>query len=180
MRLFASLLLTLALGVPSTLNAQQPSGARLDLTLGASRMRGGIIDNRSGVLADAFAAGRLRSMPGGAIVAGLGASGILGGFGDSCLILPNGGCAGKGNFTVVSALLGVDRAVGAGSLRLLAGPSYHDGAKDASVGLQGRIDVASPAFAHLALGVMTRATVLPDHGGATLVIWGFGVAVAFR
>jgi hypothetical protein len=180
MRLFASFLLSLTLGVPATLHAQQPSAARLDLTLGASGVRGGIIAFRSGALADVFAAGRLRPIPGGALVAGLGASGIMGGFGDRCLILPNGGCAGKGNFTVVSALLGVDRALGAGSLRLLAGPSYHDGAKDASVGLQGRIDVASPAFAHLALGVMTRATVLPDHGGAKLVIWGFGVGVAFR
>ena len=180
MRLFAPFLLTVTLGVASPLTAQRPSGARLDLTMGASAVRGGVITNRRGVLADVLAAGRVRPMPGGAIVAGLGASGIVGGFGDKCLPLPNGGCAGKGNFTVVSALLGVEHAVSAGSLRLLAGPSYHNGAKDGSVGLQGRIDFASPAFAHLALGLMTRATVLPNHGDATLVIWGFGVGVAFR
>jgi hypothetical protein len=180
MRLFASFLLTATLGVASPLPAQQPAGARLDLSTGGGRVRGGMIDHRMDVLADVLAAGRVRPMPGGAIVAGLGASGIVGGFGDSCLLLPNGGCAAKGNFMVVTALLGVDRAVGAGSLRLLAGPSYHNGDKDASVGLQGRVDVASPTFAHLAVGLMTRATVLPNHGDATLVIWGFGVGVAFR
>ena len=180
MRLFASFLLTVTLGVAAPLAAQQSSGARLDLTMGGSAVRGGMIDFRTGVMADVLAAGRLRPMPGRAIVAGLGASGILGGMGDRCLLLPTGGCAGNGNFTVVTALLGVDHAVGAGSLRLLAGPSYHSGANDGSVGLQGRIDVASPAFAHLALGLMTRATVLPNHRDATLVIWGFGIGVAFR
>jgi hypothetical protein len=33
---------------------------------------------------------------------------------------------------------------------------------------------------NLALGLMTRATLLPKHNGATLVIWGLGVGVAFR
>ena len=55
-------------------------------------------------LADVFAAGRVRPMSYGALVAGLGVSGIMGGFGDRCLILPGGGCAGKGNFTVGTAL----------------------------------------------------------------------------
>ena len=77
-------------------------------------------------------------------------------------------------------MLGVDEALGSGSLRVLAGPSYHEGAKDRSLGLQGRIDVASPAFAQLALGLMTRATFLPNHDDATLVVWGVGAGVAFR
>jgi hypothetical protein len=179
MRRFASFLLAVILGVVPPLAAQQSSGARLDLALGASGVRGGMIANRRGVLADVLGAGRLRPMSSGAIVAGLGVSGIAGGFGDSCLLLPNGGCAGKANFMVVTALLGIDRAFGAGSLRLLAGPSYHNGAEDRSVGLQGRIDVASPTFAHVALGLMTRVALLPNHG-ATLGIWGLGVGVAFR
>jgi hypothetical protein len=173
-------ILILALVVSCPLAAQHPSGARLDVAMGLSGLRGGTIDGRTAAFADVLAAGRLRPTPAGAIVAGLGASGILAGMGDKCLLLPQGGCADKGNFIVVSALFGVDRALGAGSLRLLAGPSYHSGDKHGSAGLQGRIDVASPAFAHLALGLMTRATLLPDHDDATLVIWGFGVGVAFR
>jgi hypothetical protein len=180
MRLFAPFYVTVTLTVASPLPAQHPSAARLDLTLGLSAVRGGTIDFRTGLLADVLAAGRLRPTRRGAIVAGLGASGIFGGMGDRCLLLPDGGCAGKGNFGVVTALFGVDRALGSGSLRLLTGPSYHKGANAGSVGLQGRVDVASPAFAHVALGVMTRATILPDHGGATLVIWGLGVGGAFR
>lgn len=171
---------SIILAVASTLCAQQPAGARLDLTIGGSTVSGGTIDFRSGFLADALAAGGLRATGGGALVAGLGASGILGGFGDRCLPLPNGGCAGKGNLTVVTALLGIDQAVGAGSVRVLAGPSYHNGARDASVGPQVRIDVASSALEHLALGLMTRATFLPRHGDAALVVWGFGAGLTFR
>jgi hypothetical protein len=180
MRLLPSLLIAAAVGVAWPLAAQHRSAARLDLMLGSSAIRGGTIDFRNGMLIDALSAGRLRAKSGGAIVAGLGASRIVGGYGDRCLILPDGGCAPKGNFSVVSALFGIDRAVGAGSLRLLAGPSLQNGAGDTSVGLQGRIDVATPALAHMAMGLMTRATVLPDHGGARLVVWGFGVGVAFR
>ena len=150
------------------------------MTLGASKVRGGTVDFRDGVFADVLVAGGLRPTSAGTVVAGLGASGIFGGAGDRCLLLPNGGCAGKGNFGVVTALLGLDHALGAGSLRLLAGPSYYNGAKDGSVGLQGRIDVATPAFAHLALGLMTRATLLPDHNHATLAVWGVGAGIAFR
>lgn len=180
MPLLTSFFLIIALAVASPLTAQNSSGARLDLTLGLSTVRGGTIDFRTGGLADVLAAGRLGQTRHGAVVGGLGVSGIFGGSGDRCLTLPNGGCAGQGNFGVVTALIGIDHALGSGSLRLLAGPSYHNGADDASVGVQGRIDVATPAFAHLALGLMTRATLLPDHGGATLVIWGVGAGLAFR
>ena len=149
--------------------AAQPAGIRLDLTAGLSTVQGGTIDFRTGLLADLLATGRVRSLARSSIVAGLGASGILGGMGDRCLLLSQGGCAGKGNFAVVTALLGVDRAVGGASLRLLTGPSYHNGASDESVGLQGRFDIASSAFAHFALGVMSRVTMLPNHDDATLV-----------
>src|SRR5438132_845481 len=73
MRLLASFVIPITVAVTSPLNSQQPSVARLDLTIGASTVRGGSIDFRNGVLADALAAGRLRPTSGGALVAGLGA-----------------------------------------------------------------------------------------------------------
>ena len=171
---------SILLATAPTLCAQQADGARLDVSLGGSNVSGGTIDYRSGVLADAFASGGLRATWGGALVAGLGVSGVLGGFGDRCLMMPSGGCAGQGNFAVVTALIGIDRPVGAGSLRVLAGPSYHNGANHASVGPQVRVDVATPAAGHLALGLMTRATILPRHGDAALVVWGLGAGVTLR
>jgi len=89
-------------------------------------------------------------------------------------------CAGQGNFVIVNALVGVDKALGAGSGRLLIGPAVYDGADAHSVGVQGRVDLTSPARAHLAFGLMGRATVLPSHNGQSLVAWATGVSLAFR
>jgi len=162
------------------LGAQVHSPAAFDITVGSHTVKGGLIDFRTGGLFDVLATGRVRASPQRAVVAGLGVSTVLGGFGDRCLITPSGGCAGQGNFVIVNALVGVDKALGAGSGRLLIGPAVYDGADAHSVGVQGRVDLTSPARAHLAFGLMGRATVLPSHNGQSLVAWATGVSLAFR
>jgi len=63
---------------------------------------------------------------------------------------------------------------------LLVGPAAYDGAKARSAGAQLRVDFASPTLAHLALGAMGRATLLPSHNGQSLVAWAAGLSLAFR
>jgi len=162
------------------LGAQVRSPAALDITLGLHYVTGGLIDFRDGGLLDVLATGRIRAAPRRAVVAGVGVSGVAGGFGDRCLLTPSGGCAGKGNFIVLNALVGIDQALGTASGRLLIGPAIYDGAKARSAGVQGRVDLTSPARAHLALGAMGRATLLPSHNGQTLIGWAAGVSLAFR
>jgi hypothetical protein len=162
------------------LGAQVCSPAALDITLGLHAVTGGFIDFRTGALLDVLATGRIRAASRRAIVAGGGASTVVGGFGDRCLLTPSGGCAGKGNFVVVNALVGIDQALGAASGRLLIGPALYDGAKARSVGVQARVDLTSPVRAHLALGAMGRVTLLPSHNGQTLIGWAAGARLAFR
>ena len=177
---FSSLLIATVtsglLGLP--LGAQVRSPAALDITIGVHYVTGGLIDFRDGGLLDVLATGRIRAAPRRAVVAGV--SGIAGGFGDRCLLTPSGGCAGNGNFVVLNAVVGIDQALGTASGRLLIGPAIYDGAKARSVGVQGRVDLTSPVRAHLALGAMGRATLLPSHNGQTLIGWAAGVSLAFR
>jgi hypothetical protein len=174
MAIVTSELLVLPLG------AQVRSPAALDITLGIHNVTGGLIDFNPGGLLDVLATGRIRAAPRRAIVAGGGASLVAGGFGDRCLRTPSGGCAGKGNFVIVNALVGIDQALGSASGRLLIGPALYDGAKARSAGVQARVDLTSPVRAHLALGAMGRATLLPSHNGQTLIGWAAGVSFAFR
>ena len=153
----------------------------LDLTLARHTVSGGFIDFRDGAMLDLLAAGELRSAPRWAWVAAGGASVILGGLGDRCLIRPDGGgCAPQGNFVAVSLLSGAQVALGPAGARALVGPALYNGAGDSSLGAQGRVDLLSPALAHVGLGVMARATVLPSHGGARLVAWAIGGSATIR
>ena len=169
--------------VASTTAAQQSTLHRtpvLDLTIAGHKVSGGLIDFRTGPSLDVLAAGAVRSTPRWAIVGALGAGFEFGGFGDRCLVRPTGGCAPKGNFVVTNLLGGVDLPIGGASARMLLGPAIYNGAGDTSLGLQTRLDLSSPTLAHLGLGAMLRATMLPSHGGESLVAWAVGGSLIIR
>lgn len=156
-----------------------PSSKIFDVTLGLHSVSGGLINFRTGLLLDALAAARLRTIARPSVVIGGGASIVLGGFGNRCLLTPSGGCAGKGNFVVLNALAGISQPLRSVSARFLLGPSLYDGANARSAGLQGRIDVTQRIPGPAAVGAMVRATVLPSHDGQALVAWAAGVSLAF-
>ncbi len=169
----------------SVVNAQAARAAGLDFTLGRHSLRGGIVRERSGVLLDALATGRLRASSRWAFVAGGGASAAvvgsaLGASTDDCLLLSNGQCAPRGNFVGINALAGVAYGVGPGTIRALIGPALYRGADDKSLGFQGRIDTSLPLAARAGVGAMLRATRLPSHGGQRLTLWAFGVSLTYR
>jgi hypothetical protein len=161
----------------STAAAQQADLHRtpvLDLTLARHQVSGGFVAFRTGASADLLVAGALRSTSRWALVGAAGGSAVVGGFGDICLIRPDGGCAPKANFVVANVLAGVDAKLGSASTRVLLGPALYDGADDSSVGAQIRVDLSSPTLEHVGLGAMFRATVLPSHDSQSLVAWAIG------
>ena len=170
---------TLAIGLlAAPLSAQNRTPAALEGTIGLHNTSGGTIDFRTGLLIDVLASGSVRRVFPRQFVVGGGASVVLGGFGDRCLLTPNGGCAGKGNFTVVNALVGIEQALGSASARFLIGPAIYDGAGARSAGLQARVDFLS--LTKVALGAMVRTTVLPSHNDQALVALATGFSLAFR
>lgn len=160
--------------------AQHRGDGGLTVTLGRHSVRGGLIDYRNGSLLDILAAGRVRTMHRWSMVAAGGVGVIVGGTTDRCLMRPEGGCAPKGNFVAVEALVGVAKPIGRVSARVLAGPALYNGADDKSLGVQARLDLNASASTHLGLGGMLRATWLPSHGGDRLTMWAAGGTLTFR
>ena len=169
--------------MPSAAQAQRThhESAALDLSLARHTIRGGFIDYRTGALLDLLLAGELRSDRRWAWVAAGGGGVVFGGYGDRCLIRPDGGgCAPHGNFVALNLLTGANVRLGAAGARALIGPALYNGAGESSVGAQARLDVFSPALARIGLGAMLRATVLPSHDGARLVAWAIGGSIVVR
>lgn len=164
--------------------AQHARQGALDLTLGSHYTAGGAIDYRQGLLADVFAAARLHHTERWSAVGGVGLSGVAGGFGDRCLLVPrsDGGsdCAPQANFVAVSMLGGGTTSLGGGSARLMVGPSYYSGGDEHGLGVQTRVDLTSADVAHFAIGVMGRVTWLPSFGGQSLRTSAIGVSLSLR
>ncbi|MHB8838760.1 MAG: hypothetical protein ACYC7F_07380 [Gemmatimonadaceae bacterium] len=160
--------------------AQHRGDVGLTVTVGRHFSPRAILDDATGALLDVLAAGRVRSMARGSIVAAGGVGVVMGGTVDDCQLRPDGTCAPKANFFIVDALAGAAMPVGQLTVRALAGPTLYSGADDTSLGVQGRLDLNAPMSTHVGLGAMLRATVLPSHGGEQLTLWAVGGSLTFR
>jgi hypothetical protein len=158
----------------------QDSVLRLDVTVARHEMSGGLIDYRTGGMLDALLALGVHDQPRWETVVAIGGGGVAGGFGDRCLIRPDGGCAPQANFGFLNLLIGGDVSLGGAALRGLAGPAYYTGGGAHSFGAEVRMDLSSPTVAHVGLGPMVRATWLPSHGAQRFVAWAVGASVVFR
>jgi hypothetical protein len=166
---------------PLHVGAQQRPALSLEASVGFGVGDGSEWRNRAGFALDGLVGLRVRSAPGGAILAGL-AGGMQGmpGSGDDCLLTPSGGCVPDFPlFYSAAALLGWEAARASGpSLRVLAGPAYYRADEGgAALGLQGRLEVASPAWLHVAVVASVRGAVLPNFRGDALALAaaGFGL-----
>ena len=158
----------------------QDSVLRFDFSLGRHTTSGGLIDYKTGAMADVLLALGVHEQPGWETVVAIGVGGVIGGFGDRCLIRPEGGCAPQANFGVWNVLIGGDASLGGAAVRGLVGPAYYTGGGGRSFGAEGRLDLSSPTLAHVGLGPMLRATWLPSHGGQRFVAWAIGGSLIFR
>ena len=103
--------------------------------------------------------------------------------GDDCILTPSGGCVPDSPlFYSTAALLGWEIARGRGpSARALAGPAYYRADEGgASLGLQGRVDVATTALLHVALVVSARGAVLSNYRGDALGLAAAAVGVRLQ
>ena len=74
------------------------------------------------------------------------------------------------------AHVGVERNWGA-TVRVLAGPAVFRSEAENVAALQGRADVATPAFAHLALLLSARGALLPRFQARRNEMAAFGIGI---
>ena len=175
-----ALLAAAALLCSADVQAQRRGDVGLTVTLARHSIRGGLFADRDGGLLDVLAAGRVNTTPRWSMVAagGIGLD-VRAGMEQSS-ILAGASCAPLGNFVAAEALIGVAKPIGRVSGRALAGPALYSGAEDTSIGVQARLDLNAPVSAHLGLGWMLRATLLPSHDGERLTLWAAGGTLTFR
>jgi hypothetical protein len=161
----AVIAMTLAL---SAIQAQETPPHRspvLGLTLGIHNISDSTLSDRPfGFFSDAFVAASLNAQPQGAVVVGLGVSGILGVLGEGCPRRQDGSCAPKANFIAVNLLAGYGFELAGGPLRLLAGPTLYRDEHDRSLGLQTRLDLV-PDAGRLQFGMMVQGSVIRSSAG---------------
>jgi hypothetical protein len=183
-RLHVLAILGVGLGTP--LFAQERTPASLEASAGVGFGRGGTFRDRTAIALDATLGWRIGETASGAMVLAL-SGGVQGNSGatDICVIAPDGGCVpAYPLFYSLGAAAGWEWARGRGaSARVLAGPAYYRAVRrdggGGTVGLQGRVDLATPALWRVALVGSLRGAVLPSLRGDahTLGTAGLGVRV---
>lgn len=179
-------ILVLVCGLPLAreLSAQSYFPVSTEMSLGFRVGHGGSYVNRGGAAFDMVLGYRLGSTSAGALIGGIafGAQGpIVSGL--ECLLLADGECAPE--FPVLlsgGALLGVQRgSTRTASARVMAGPMYHQGYEGGNtLGVQGRVDVATPPWHHTAVVASLRHSVLPSFRGETLGVTSFGLGLRIQ
>lgn len=164
----------LGVGLATPLLAQGRSPVSVEASAGVGLSRGGgTYRNRMGIALDATLAWRIRPTESGAVVVGLsgGMQGAVGSMADICVVASNGGCApAYPVFYSVAALAGREWGRGRPTFaRVLAGPAYYQaGARDgggSAVGVQGRVDLATPVRGRVAVVGSVRGAALPSFRG---------------
>jgi len=153
----------------------------MEVTAGFRSGHGGTYVNRGGAAFDVAIGYRLRDTPAGSLIGALtfGAQAPVISA-DVCLLLPDGGCAPDFPvFFSAGALLGVQRGTARTfSARLLTGPVYYQTAGDGgAIGLQGRVDVATPSLYHTSVVASLRHSLLPSLRDEALGVTSFGLGL---
>lgn len=182
---FAALLLGVG---PSAAAAQDWPVITLDMSVGQSYGRGGpsYYLNRGGTVSDFTLAWRARPVAGGGLLLGIAAGKqIIAGHDAICHAMPDGvGC--RPSYPLirsVGALIGWESgSPGRAAVRLTSGPTAYraqEGVGDA-IGIQARLDAATPAFHHLALVGSVRGDLLPGFQGDTHALGAFMLGIRVR
>jgi hypothetical protein len=184
MRLICFGMLTVALVAPARVEAQQRLRLSFDATLGfGTGSGGGPWNHDDGFALDGLLGARVGGARKVAVLAAVdgGMHAIMGG--DDCLLSPSGGCVP--DFPILyygAVLIGVEATAPRRlSLRLLAGPAYFHGDEGGTaLGVQGRVDVATPPLAHVAIAASIRGAVMPDFQGDALRVRAFGLGLRLQ
>jgi hypothetical protein len=158
-------------------DAQSRAPISATLTAGIGHLGGGAaLKTRGGYALDALLAARRRS--GWLLAAGAGVQGSMGS-NDRCDFAPDGACLEDAPVTTtVAALAGWEgpRA----TLRALAGPAFVAAQGAGGIGLQGRVDMATPALGWVAPTLSLRATLAPRLDGEARRLFAAGIGLRVR
>ncbi len=162
--------------------AQQQPALSTEATFGFRVGRGGTYVNRGGAALDVLVGARLRDTPAGALVGGftVGAQTPVTSSLECLIVGTSGECAPDfPTLLSTGALLGVQRGRTQGpSVRILGGPMfYHAFGGDSALGVQARVDVATPPVLGTALTASLRTAALPAFRGEALGITEFGIGL---
>lgn len=156
----------------------------LEGNVGLAFGQGTNFHDRAGPALDALVSFGIRPQGGGMLVGAVnvGVTGVAGG--DSCRILPDGGCMPDFPALAPIALL-VGLEAPSRVARISAGPAvvmYDDegGRGGATGGLAARVDLLTPAPFHFALVLSARALLLPSYRGRMASQLAAGVGLAIR
>ena len=168
-------------------SAQGLSSPTLDLAFqgwdGQAKDR--LFSNHGGVALDAVATSRVRKFSRVALVVGAGVAAETIFAANDCMVpAPPAvftGCAPNfPEFSSLTALAGVEGRYGF-IARVLAGPSVlRAGERGTAVGLQGRVDLSTPALIHVSLVASARGAWIPNFEGESHRIRAVGVGVRFQ
>ena len=180
-RSLSAVLLLAVLAIPAATSAQDAGSAlRFDLGVGIGTGRGGgLRDLRGGVAASSMLSWRIRRSSTTPLTLGVNASGqyVFDGS-DDCLLGPLDGCVPNyPDMQSVGLLIGV----AGGDSRLLVGPAFFHAKETGNApGLQGRIDVAMPARARLAVTLWLQGALGPRLKGETYTVGSAGLGLRLR
>ena len=174
-----------AIGLCATsLVAQQGARLSAEVSVGVGFGHGAEWENRELGTLDGLVAWRVRPLRHGALL--LGASGgVQGSVGGDAVCTPasGGGCrADYPRFAGGSVLAGWEAArARSASLWLLAGPTFHRADVGGhAVGVQARVELATPPVARLALVGSARAMYLPAYRGDAYLLQAFGLGLRIQ
>ncbi len=147
---------------------------------GTGQTDGEYRDNTAGITADVLVGFRIRPAAGAGLIAG-GSVGMQGSgpVTDICLPARRGGCVPDfPDFLTVAALIGWESSANA-AVRVSGGPTYVRG-DVATVGLQGRVDLAVSLVRRISLAVSGRGTLVPDYRGDAFQLASVGIGLRLR
>ncbi|HYR09719.1 MAG TPA: hypothetical protein VEQ60_18230 [Longimicrobium sp.] len=178
--LIAVLVAASAAAAPTPAAAQQRFGPSVDASFGLFVGGGGTFEKRDGPALDGIVAVPLVRTRAATVVAGV-TAGISGPVVMDRICGPNALCVPNyPEFVTAGAVAGVQRALGGGlSARVLAGPAYFQATDGGdTMGMQGRLDVAAPVIARLAIVAAVRGSLLRYEGEALrFATFGFGLRI---
>jgi hypothetical protein len=160
----------------------RPAGVDLGFGLGSGQ-DGGIRDTRVGLSAATVVAWRARSLPYGTLLVAATLSGqvVIDGSDDCLIIGGTNRCAPNfPGFVTLGALGGWEARSGerGATVRALLGPALFRSGEDATgAGITGRLDLATPAVAHVAFIVWGQHAIAPQlrHESYRLSAAGIGL-----
>lgn len=136
---------------------------------------------RTGASVDALLGVRLGSSPQGSFVVGV-AVGVQGSLARTavCDVAPGGECVPEFPlFSSIGPVAGWENP--GGTLRLLAGvAAFQPDVGDATLGINGRIDLSTRPWRRLAPVVSLRASLLPSYQGEMVALGGVGLGLRVR